>query len=49
MSVNVRWLRSHGLRDEVKFDSVDELRQQIARDFDNARAWLADNPATPET
>ncbi|WP_288370967.1 bifunctional riboflavin kinase/FAD synthetase [uncultured Marinobacter sp.] len=39
----------HGLRDEVKFDSVGELRQQIARDFDNARAWLADNPATPET
>jgi len=39
----------HGLRDEVKFDSVDELRQQIARDFDNARAWLAYNPATPET
>ena len=39
----------HGLRDEVKFDSVDELRQQIARDFDNARAWLADNPAMPET
>jgi riboflavin kinase/FMN adenylyltransferase len=39
----------HGLRDEVKFDSVDELRQQIARDFDNARAWLADNPATSET
>jgi len=39
----------HGLRDEVKFDSVDELRQQIARDFDHARAWLADNPAMPET
>jgi len=39
----------HGLRDEVKFDSVDELRQQIARDFDNTRAWLAENPATPET
>ncbi len=37
----------HGLRDEVKFDSVDELRQQIARDFDHARAWLADNPAAP--
>lgn len=35
----------HGLRDEVKFDSVDELRQQIARDFEQARAWLADNPA----
>jgi len=39
----------HGLRDEVKFDSVDELRQQIARDFEHARAWLASNPATPET
>ncbi|MGC8121942.1 bifunctional riboflavin kinase/FAD synthetase [Marinobacter sp. VGCF2001] len=39
----------HGLRDEVKFDSVDELRQQIARDFECARAWLADNPAGPET
>ena len=39
----------HGLRDEVKFDSVDELRQQIARDFEHARAWLANNPATPET
>ncbi|MCK0107269.1 bifunctional riboflavin kinase/FAD synthetase [Marinobacter sp. S0848L] len=37
----------HGLRDEVKFDSVDELRQQIARDFEHARAWLADNPARP--
>ncbi|MHA7855703.1 bifunctional riboflavin kinase/FAD synthetase [Marinobacter shengliensis] len=39
----------YGLRDEVKFDSVDELRQQIARDFEHARAWLANNPATPET
>jgi len=39
----------HGLRDEVKFDSVDELRQQIARDFEHARAWLAENPAMPET
>ncbi|WP_323751911.1 bifunctional riboflavin kinase/FAD synthetase [Marinobacter sp.] len=37
----------HGLRDEVKFDSVDELRQQIARDFEHARAWLADNPVKP--
>lgn len=34
----------HGLRDEVKFDSVEELRQQIARDFEQARQWLADNP-----
>ncbi|MBL3558259.1 MULTISPECIES: bifunctional riboflavin kinase/FAD synthetase [Marinobacter] len=31
----------HALRDEVKFDSVDDLKQQIARDFDNARAWIA--------
>ncbi|MBN7770502.1 bifunctional riboflavin kinase/FAD synthetase [Marinobacter daepoensis] len=38
----------HGLRDEVKFDSVDELRQQIARDIEQARAWLAENPVTPE-
>jgi len=30
----------HGLRDEVKFDSVDELKQQIARDFEQARHWL---------
>lgn len=37
----------HGLRDEVKFDSVDELRQQIARDFEHARAWLADHSAVP--
>ena len=35
----------HGLRDEVKFDSVDDLRQQIARDFEQARAWLANHPA----
>ena len=34
----------HGLRDEVKFDSIDELKQQIARDFEQARRWLADNP-----
>ncbi|MBE0485967.1 bifunctional riboflavin kinase/FAD synthetase [Marinobacter sp.] len=37
----------HGLRNEVKFDSIDDLRQQIARDFEHARAWLADNPAGP--
>ncbi len=29
------------LRDEVKFDSVDALKKQISRDFDDARAWLA--------
>ncbi|HDZ37721.1 MAG TPA: bifunctional riboflavin kinase/FAD synthetase [Marinobacter sp.] len=31
----------HALRDEVKFDSIDALKAQIARDFDAARAWLA--------
>ena len=30
----------HFLRDEVKFDSIDDLKHQIARDFDDARAWL---------
>ncbi|MGF2736557.1 bifunctional riboflavin kinase/FAD synthetase [Marinobacter sp. DUT-1] len=30
----------HGLRDEEKFDSVEALKDQIARDMDNARAWL---------
>ena len=33
----------HPLRDEVKFDSIDELKDQIARDFDEARAWIADH------
>ena len=33
----------HALRDEVKFDSVDDLKEQIARDFDDARAWIAGN------
>jgi len=30
----------HFLRDEVKFDSVDDLKHQISRDFDDARAWI---------
>ena len=30
----------HKLRDEKKFGSVDELRDNIARDIENARAWL---------
>lgn len=30
----------HGLRDEEKFDSVEALKDQIARDMDNARAWI---------
>lgn len=33
----------HGLREEIKFSSVDELKAQIARDFADARAWIADN------
>lgn len=35
----------HSLRDEIKFDSVEELKDQIARDFDHARAWIADHGA----
>jgi len=31
----------HKLRDEAKFDSVDELREQIGRDIACARQWLA--------
>lgn len=31
----------HKLRDEQKFDSIDELRKQIACDKDNARRWFA--------
>ncbi|AOY88797.1 riboflavin biosynthesis protein RibF [Marinobacter salinus] len=33
----------HGLREEIKFDSVDALKKQIACDFDDARAWIAKN------
>lgn len=30
----------HKLRDEKKFDSVEELKKNIARDIENARAWF---------
>ena len=30
----------HKLRDEQKFGSVEELRENIARDIENTRAWL---------
>ena len=30
----------HKLRDEEKYDSLEELRQIILKDIDNARAWL---------
>jgi riboflavin kinase/FMN adenylyltransferase len=30
----------HKLREEKKFGSVDELRENIARDIDNTRAWF---------
>ncbi|PAV25180.1 riboflavin biosynthesis protein RibF [Tamilnaduibacter salinus] len=33
----------HPLRDEVAFDSLDALKAQIGRDFEAARAWLADS------
>lgn len=31
----------HPLRDEIKFDSVDALKDQIKQDFRDARDWLA--------
>jgi len=34
----------HTQRDEAKFDSLDALTAQIARDADDARAWFAQNP-----
>jgi riboflavin kinase/FMN adenylyltransferase len=40
-------LRVHFLnkqRDEARFDSLDALAAQIARDANDARAWFADNP-----
>ena len=39
----VEFLRQ--LRPERKFESMDALRQQIARDADSARAYLAENEA----
>ena len=33
----------HGVREEIRFSSVDELKAQIARDFDSARAWIAEH------
>ena len=39
----VEFLRQ--LRPERKFESMDALRQQIARDADSARAYLAENGA----
>jgi riboflavin kinase/FMN adenylyltransferase len=33
----------HGLRDEIRFDSIAKLKKQIARDFDDARAWISTN------
>ena len=33
----------HPLRDEIKFDSIDKLKDQIARDFEQARVWIADH------
>lgn len=31
----------HKLRDEIKFGSVEELRENIARDIDHTRTWFA--------
>ena len=30
----------HKLRDEMKFGSVEELKECIARDVENARTWF---------
>lgn len=30
----------HKLREEIKFDSIDELQKNIARDIENTRAWF---------
>ncbi len=38
---NVRVTFLHKLREESKFDSVAELRDQIGRDVDSARQWLS--------
>lgn len=35
------------LRDEVRFDSVEALKEQIQQDIADARAWLASHPAQP--
>ena len=35
----------HKLRDEKKFDSVDELKLNIATDIENTRAWFAQRRA----
>ncbi|MGM0769448.1 MAG: bifunctional riboflavin kinase/FAD synthetase [Pseudomonadota bacterium] len=35
----------HGVREEIRFSSVDELKAQIARDFGSARAWIAEHGA----
>ncbi|NMG15602.1 bifunctional riboflavin kinase/FAD synthetase [Aromatoleum bremense] len=43
-------LRIHFLnkqRDETKFESLDALIAQIARDAENARAWFAQHPIRP--
>lgn len=33
----------HPLRDEVRFDSIDALKRQIAQDFKDARAWIQEH------
>jgi riboflavin kinase/FMN adenylyltransferase len=39
----------HKLHDERKYASMDALREGIARDVLDARAWHASNPANPVT
>ncbi len=35
---------AHKLRDEKKYDSLEDLKAGIGADIDNARQWLADHP-----
>ena len=35
---------AHKLRDEKKYDSLEDLKVGIGADIDNARQWLADHP-----
>jgi len=38
---NIRVLFREKLRNEIKFDSIDALREQIARDIDQARDYFS--------
>ncbi|MDO3723274.1 bifunctional riboflavin kinase/FAD synthetase [Marinobacter sp. chi1] len=39
----------HGLREEIRFASVDALKQQIAKDFESGRKWIAEHGSARAT